>query len=73
MAKFFVSVKPGAYEERVEQQDATHFTIAVREPPEKGLANRAVCRAVAIHLAIPQSRVSIRSGFTSRHKVVEVS
>ena len=39
--KISVKVKPGSHKEVVTQVDPTHFVIAVREPPEKGMANRA--------------------------------
>ena len=70
--KLFVKAKPGAYEERVLQIDLTHFEVSVREPPEHGLANRAIVRALAEHLDVSPSRLSLARGFSSRNKVIEL-
>lgn len=70
--KLFVKAKPGAHEERVEQIDATHFMIAVCEPPARGLANRAISVALAKHFGVAITRISLKSGFSSRSKVFEI-
>ena len=47
--------------------------VAVRELAEGGKAIRAIEKAVARHLGVAPSRVSVVSGFTSRTKVVAVT
>ena len=70
--KIFVRVKTGAKVESVKQVDDVHFIVAVSARPEKGKANEAVCKAIAEHLKIPLWRVGIRSGITSKEKVIEI-
>ncbi|MFH1193139.1 MAG: DUF167 domain-containing protein [Candidatus Jorgensenbacteria bacterium] len=70
--KIFVRAKPGAREERVEKTDDSHFTVSVTEPPREGKANAAIVAALAAHLNVPQWRVSIVAGRTSRNKIVEI-
>jgi len=70
--KIFIKAKPSAYEEKVEKTDDTHFVVCVKEPPQNGLANRGVVRAVANYFKVAQSRVMIKKGFTSKQKVVEI-
>lgn len=70
--KLFIKAKPRAYEAKVEKIDDTHFVVSVREPPENGLANRGVVKALAEYFGVAQTRVRIVSGFTSRQKVVEI-
>ena len=70
--RIFVKAKPGAREETVEKIDDTHFIIAVREPPENGLANLVIRKALADQLGISAARVSQLSGFSSRQKVFKV-
>jgi uncharacterized protein (TIGR00251 family) len=46
--------------------------VWVTAPPVGGAANAAVLKAVASHLKVPASAVSLRSGARSRSKLVEV-
>lgn len=46
--------------------------IAVSAPPERGKANRAICRVLAGLLGLRPSRVSLQSGETSRDKKLRV-
>ena len=41
--------------------------------PERGAANDAVLRLLAVRLGIPRRRLAVVSGHTSRDKVVELS
>ena len=70
--KIYVSVKPNAKNEKVEQIDKTHFKITVKEPPVEGLANKAIAKILAEFLQIPPSRIFLSSGFSSRNKVFEI-
>ncbi len=47
--------------------------IGVNEPPEDGLANRAVCGVLAAALRVPASAVSVALGQTSRDKTLHVA
>ncbi|MBI2037384.1 MAG: DUF167 domain-containing protein [Candidatus Magasanikbacteria bacterium] len=70
--KIFIKAKPSAYEEKVEKIDETHFVVAVKEPPQNGLANKGICRALAKYFGVSQSMVVVKKGFTSKNKVVEI-
>ena len=69
--RLFITVKTNAREERVEQEDETHFSVSVKAAPLQGKANVAVIRAVARHLGLAPSRLTLRSGATNKHKVLE--
>lgn len=69
---YTVRAHPGSHEEKIEVVDGTTLEVWVNEPPEKGLANRAVERMVAAHLKIPKSLVSVIRGTSSRNKLVKV-
>ena len=71
--KIFIKAKPSAKEERVEKTGAMHFTVYVKEPPVRGLANRAILRALSEHLNISISEIRISSGHTSRNKIIEIT
>ncbi|MEK7603516.1 MAG: DUF167 domain-containing protein [Patescibacteria group bacterium] len=67
-----VKAKPNSKEEKVEKFSDTEFVVSVKEPPVKGLANKAIIHVLAKHLNIPQSSIRIISGYTSRQKIVEI-
>ena len=68
--KITVKVKTKAKEQRVEKVAENVFAVWVKEPAQKGKANSAVIKAVAKHFKIPQSRVRITSGLSSRQKII---
>ncbi len=70
--KIFIKAKPLAYEEKVEKIDDSHFLVCVKEPPQNGLANKAIVRAVANYFKVAQSRVVVKKGFTNKNKTVEI-
>lgn len=49
------------------------LVIHTREKFEKGLANRDVVSQVAGYYGVKAGAVTIRSGFTSRRKTIEVT
>ncbi len=69
--RLFVTVKTRAREEKVVEIDTTHFVISVHTPPVQGRANEAVRIALARHMGIAASQLSLRSGSTGRRKVFE--
>ncbi|MEK7613837.1 MAG: DUF167 domain-containing protein [Patescibacteria group bacterium] len=67
-----VVVTPGAKKERCEKTGDAAFTVSVREPAERNMANRRVVEVIAEHFNVPPSRVRIISGHRSRKKVLSV-
>jgi hypothetical protein len=70
--KIFVTAKPAAKVELVEEIDDTHFRVSVKEPPRQGKANEAVIRAIANHFGVAAQRVRIVAGRASRNKMLEI-
>lgn len=70
--QIFVKAKPMAYENKVEKIDDTHFTVAVKEPPQNGLANKGIVRNLAEYFKVAPSQVVIKKGFTSKQKIIEI-
>ena len=70
--KFFVTAKPNAKQTSVERIDATHLKVSVKEPPVDGKANDAVLREVANFFNVPFSQVQLKSGASSRHKIIVI-
>lgn len=67
-----MTAKPRAKEEKIEKIDDSHFAVAVKEPPVKGLANEAIAKALAEYFGTSPSRVRLMSGFSSKQKVFEI-
>lgn len=69
--RLYVQAKPKSREERVEQLDDTHFIVRVKEAPEGGKANEAIIRALARHLGVAPSRLSLARGSSGKQKAIE--
>jgi uncharacterized protein YggU (UPF0235/DUF167 family) len=67
-----VSVKPGAFEDRVFKEPDGSLKVWVRARPQGGKANEAAVKAVAKFLRVAKSQVKIVSGPSSRTKIMEV-
>lgn len=67
--KIFVKAKPNSREELVEKIDELNYVVSVKEPPIKGMANKAIIKALSLYFKKP---AMIISGFSSRNKVFEI-
>ena len=73
MAKILqVKVKPNARQSALEANADGTWTAKVAAPPTDGQANRALIALVAERFGRPKSAVSIKSGASSRTKLVEI-
>lgn len=54
------------------QLAAKNLTVYLREKPVDGAANTALVKLLAKHFDVAKSCVIIRSGASSRHKIVEI-
>jgi len=66
--KIVVKAKVKAKIEKVEKIDNFHFVVAVKEPPEKGKANRAITKKLAKYFRVSLSDVILVSGTSSKNK-----
>jgi len=70
--KIFVKAKPNSKKESVEKTGETNFTVSVKEPLVRGMANVAIAKALAGYFAVAPSRVRLSSGFSSKQKIFEI-
>ena len=68
-----IYLQPGAARDRIVGPHGGAIKIAVNAPPEKGKANKALCRLLADELDVPADGVSVIRGVTSRRKQVSVT
>jgi len=65
-------IQPGAKKTEFAGQHGDALKIRLAAPPVDGKANEALVKFIAETLGIARSEVSIKSGHTSRRKVVEI-
>ena len=66
-------IQPGARKTEFAGLHGDALKIRLAAPPVDGKANEALVRFVAEALQLPKSAVCLKSGQTSRRKVLEVS
>ena len=64
-------VQPRASKQGIRGMYGAAVKISLNTPPVDGKANAALCAFLAGLLGLPKSAVTIRTGHTSRDKVVE--
>lgn len=65
-----VLVEPGASGDRLYGEHDGRLKLSVAAPPQRGKANRAVCKLIAAELGVRRSQVHVVSGHRSRLKEV---
>lgn len=65
-------IQPGAKKTEVAGLHGEALKIRLAAPPVDGKANEALLKFVAESLRLPKSAVSLKSGQSSRHKVLEI-
>lgn len=72
MTIFTVKVKPNSKQQSIEEQPDGSLTIHLKSPPVEGKANQELIMLLAKKFKVPKSAIGIKSGFSSRNKLVEI-
>jgi uncharacterized protein (TIGR00251 family) len=67
-----VKVKPNSKQQRVQQEADGSLTVYLKSPPVDGKANAELIEVLTQLYAVPKSRIRIKSGASSRIKLVEL-
>lgn len=67
-----VKVKPNSKNPRIEEAADGSLTVYLKSPPIEGRANDELIERLAGRFGVPKSRIRIKSGVASRHKLVEI-
>lgn len=67
---FPVKVQPGASHSAIQGVEGEFLKVRLAAPPVDGKANEELIRLISRWLDLPKSRVSIRTGISSRRKVL---
>ena len=68
-----VKVFPNSKKEEVIQKSKDSFEVKVRAKPIEGQANRAVTRALASFLKLPENKIRLMRGFKTRNKLFAIN
>jgi uncharacterized protein (TIGR00251 family) len=71
-ARLHVHVTPKASRDEIAERRGGELRLKVTAPPEDGKANEAVRKLLAKRLGVAKSSVTVVSGASSRHKVIEI-
>jgi uncharacterized protein (TIGR00251 family) len=67
-----VTVTPDARREIVEKVSDDTYSIAVREPAQRNLANKRVVALIAEQFKVPAHHTRIIAGHRSRKKIISI-
>jgi hypothetical protein len=65
-----VLVQPGASRDRIFGEHDGRLKVSVTAAPERGKANEALCKFLAVEMGLSKSQVHVLSGHNSRLKEV---
>ena len=67
-----VKVKPNSKIPRIIEEEDNSLTIYLKSPPVDGKANQELIKVLAERFDVSKSRITIKSGLSSRQKLVEI-
>ncbi|MEH2204249.1 MAG: DUF167 domain-containing protein [Nostoc sp.] len=67
-----VKVKPNSKQQRIQEQSDGSLTVYLKSPPVDGKANEELIKLLADKFDVPKSHIRIKSGFSSRQKLMEI-
>lgn len=67
-----VQVKPNSKRQDIQVADDGRLVVHLKSPPVDGKANVELIKLLAKKYGVPKSRITIKSGVSSRLKQVEV-
>ncbi len=71
--KLTVTIKPNSTKgPLIELQDDGSLVVYIRQIAADNRANQALVALLAEHFGVPQTRITILRGHTSRHKLISI-
>lgn len=67
-----VKVKPNSKVQKIEEVADGSLTVYLKSPPVDGKANEELIKVLAEKFDVPKSRIRIKSGLSSRNKLIEI-
>lgn len=67
-----VKVKPNSKQQKITEEVDGSLIVNLKSPPVDGKANEELIRLLADKYDVPKSCITIKSGLTSRQKLIEI-
>ncbi|HEY9633696.1 MAG TPA: DUF167 domain-containing protein [Coleofasciculaceae cyanobacterium] len=67
-----VKVKPNSKKQSIEEFTDGSLTVHLKSPPVDGKANKELIELLAEKFNVPKSQIRIKSGLSSRNKLIEI-
>lgn len=67
-----VKVKPNSKKQTIEESANGSLTVHLKSPPVDGKANKELIELLAKKFDVPKSHIRIKSGLSSRTKLIEI-
>jgi hypothetical protein len=67
-----VKVKPNSKVQKIEEEADGSLSVRLKSPPVDGKANEELIKLLAEKFDVPKSHITIKSGLSSRQKLVEI-
>ncbi|MTJ06542.1 DUF167 domain-containing protein [Anabaena sp. UHCC 0204] len=67
-----VKVKPNSKQQKIEELADGSLNVHLKSPPVDGKANEELIKLLAKKFDVPKSSIRIKSGTTSRQKLIEI-
>ena len=68
-----VKVKPNSKQQKIEESPDGSLTVHLKSPPVEGKANQELIQLLAQKFDVSKSQVTIKSGLSSKFKLVEIN
>ena len=67
-----VKVKPNSQQQKIEELADGSLIVHLKSPPVDGKANEELIKLLAKKFDVPKSSITIKSGVTSRNKLITI-
>ncbi len=71
--KIRVTVKPNSKQQKIEESADGTLKIRLKSPPVDGKANQELIKVLAKKYGVPKAQITIKSGLTSKNKIIEIN
>ena len=67
-----VKVKPNSQKQSIEELEDGSLMVHLKSPPVDGKANKELIELLAKKFAVPKAKINIKSGLSSKIKLIEI-
>ncbi|MGK7877523.1 MAG: DUF167 domain-containing protein [Xenococcaceae cyanobacterium] len=71
--KIKVKVKPNSKQQKIEESAEGSLAVRLKSPPIDGKANQELIELLAKKFKVAKSQIYIKSGLSSKNKLVEIN